>query len=222
MAPHSLSSNSSVLTIRDLLSPRLLDEWVHEQNLPLTTRLTDAVGVTTRQFWRCWANPTHIWQASIQDRINSSCPYCENETTNTPSPTGSLASMYPDLLGAWHPTDNAPLSPHDLPPSSTQIVRWCCPINPAHSWREAVHDFVQHAREGRPCIICEHGWSLDTLKLFLETLLPHLNELNSSELFLIAQQAGLLDTTGDTNKVIRSLIDQSLQRDDLEIGRAHV
>ena len=216
MAPHSLPSESSVLTIRDLLTPRLIDEWVHEQNLDLTTRLTETVGVTTRQFWRCWTNATHIWQASIQDRrTNSSCPYCEHEANATSSPTGSLASVYPNLVHAWHPTDNAPLTPHDLPPSSTQVVRWCCPTNPAHSWRESVHDFVQHAHEGRPCVICEHGWSIDTLKLFLETLLPHLNELNSSELFLIAQQAGLLDTTGDTNKVIKGLIDQSITRDDL-------
>ena len=216
MASFHTESSSPTLSVRDLLPPRLQEEWVVEQNGPLD-QVIAANDLSTKQiFWRCWAAPTHIWQATIYERQHRpDCPYCTIDTLSLPPPPGSLAALHPDLTPYWHPTANAPLTPRDLTPYSTLLIRWTCPNNPAHSWHESVTEYVQHALESHHCPVCALGWTTDTLRLFLETLQPHLNELNSSELFLIAQQAGLLEMQGDAATIVQGVIDQSIRAHDL-------
>jgi hypothetical protein len=57
--------------------PLVAAEWDEEANAPL--RATDArAGSSMRAYWRCRANPNHVWRASIANRVRraSGCPFC--------------------------------------------------------------------------------------------------------------------------------------------------
>lgn len=191
----------------EIVPPALRAEWVTEQN-PLLT--DDTVHSLQHQphFWRCRINPSHIWQASLTQRLaDASCPHCSVEQhSHLPSP-GSLAAIHPDLAQAWHPKANVPLTANDVTPYSTTVILWMCLVHPGHLWRESVTEYVTHAQEGNPCPTCRYGWSTDQLRLFIEAILPHLDELTPSERFLLAQQAGLFETTGETRTVVEALLD---------------
>lgn len=57
--------------------PRLAAEWHPTLNAPLTPE-TVRGGSSARVYWRCAANPDHVWRASISNRVRraSGCPIC--------------------------------------------------------------------------------------------------------------------------------------------------
>ena len=63
-------------------------------------------------------------QASIFDRLQSSCPFCIGRR---PCSCSSLAALHPQLVSLeWHPERNAGLSPRDILPGSAKRVRLPC------------------------------------------------------------------------------------------------
>lgn len=196
-------------TIETVLPPHLQFEWILEQNPPLTSELSSSIH-RQLHFWRCRHQRSHVWQASIQQRIHDDkCPHCTLSRQATSLSPGSLATLYPDLIQAWHPTANTPLTPHQISPSSHAVILWTCQLHPGHLWRAAITEYLAHAQEGNPCPTCRYGWTIANLRLFVEALLPHLDQLTPPERFLLAQQAGLFDTTGETRALAEALLQDS-------------
>lgn len=213
MADHE---RTTTIRLRDVLPAHLCREWISEQNRALDSAVPTRY-LDERVFWRCATHPSHIWQASTTERLDGApCPHCRLTSTPPSHVPGSLQDLHPDLVQFWHPLNNHPLTPSRVSPYSPDIVQWTCPANDAHTWQTSVAEYVQKAREGSHCPICENGWSTDTLRLFIQALQPHLDELTSSELYLIAQQAGLMDLQGDSRTVVNAILDKTAASQDLE------
>ena len=52
----------------------------------------------------------------------------------------SLADLFPDIAGEWHPTKNGDLVPSDFTRASGKRVWWKCPVSDDHEWEVAIHD----------------------------------------------------------------------------------
>jgi len=108
--------------------PALAAEWHPTKNGKLRADRVLAGG-KRKVWWRCGADPAHIWQAAIGHRSGSGtgCPECK-----------TLLAKRPDLAREWHPTRNGSVTPAGVSAGSEQRVWWRCTLNPAHEWRTAV------------------------------------------------------------------------------------
>lgn len=119
--------------------PALAKEWHIEKNKPLTPN--DVTPKSAKKvFWQCPINTTHVWEAKIQNRVDSGnrrigtgCPDCAGRRV---SQEHNLKSKYPDLAAEWHHSNK--LSPDKVSPGSNQEIIWQCPKNNEHIWRAKV------------------------------------------------------------------------------------
>jgi len=109
--------------------PDLAAQWADALNGGGPGTIT--TGSHVKAWWRCPADPTHLWRAGIIDRTRgrTGCPYCAH---TRPTPTTCLAAVAPQLIPEWHPTRNKDLSPTDVLPYSATAVWWRCPDH--HEW----------------------------------------------------------------------------------------
>ncbi|MGH2862738.1 MAG: zinc-ribbon domain-containing protein, partial [Solirubrobacteraceae bacterium] len=113
--------------------PDLLGEWVAVLNDGPPDQVT--AGSHRRAWWRCAANPRHLWRAEVRNRVRagSGCPYCAGKRA---TPETSLAAVAVELAGQWHPDRNGDLSPADVLPQSNRMVWWRCADG--HEWEARV------------------------------------------------------------------------------------
>ncbi len=112
--------------------PLIAEQWHPEKNGGLTPDDL-SYGSRKKVWWQCQSDGAHVWRASVVDRTtgNTGCPFCAGKRVDI---TNSLATLYPDVAGEWHPTKNGSVSPGDVTPGSQQKFWWLCRNNPGHAW----------------------------------------------------------------------------------------
>lgn len=124
----------------DLLTsdPELAAQW-H----PTLNGTLDPTEVTsrshTRVWWRCSADDTHEWQATVKDRaFGYGCPICVNQ--KIVSGINDLLTVSPAIAAEWHTAKNKGTRPSQVAPSGKDYVWWQCKSDPSHEWQAAVSD----------------------------------------------------------------------------------
>lgn len=138
--------------------PRLAREWDRERN-DQPARLV-AVSSHFRAWWRCSRDPSHRWQARVDDRAGphaAGCPVCAGKVR---PPKGAskgairaLATMFPEVAKEWHQARNGQLTPTDVTYGSHTKVWWRCSLVAKHVWLAAVGDRTR-SRGGTGCPYC--------------------------------------------------------------------
>lgn len=130
--------------------PAVAAEWHPSRNGGLAPeQITPGSGRAV--WWRCRHDPTHVWLASPQVRVQTfpkGCPFCSGRQH-----TGvrSLAVAFPRLGRHWHPTKNGTRTLDQLARRSDQPAWWRCPSNPDHAWEARLETWFQ-SRGG--CSFC--------------------------------------------------------------------
>lgn len=136
--PFCAGKRVSVTNRLDLCFSEVAAEWDVELN---DGRLPSQVvhGRQEKVWWRCRANPTHTWQALINQRtrLASGCPRCAAEQTarrlRVPAPGRSLAEARPDLVAEWDAERNG-RGASEVAALSNDPAWWVCSAA-GHSWR---------------------------------------------------------------------------------------
>ncbi len=135
---------------------RLMSEWHFEKNnalviIPSQTSYGSAVKV----WWIC--KEGHEWEASPNHRSGGrGCPTCAQiqramtKRRNIVEKRGSLADNNPALAREWHPTKNAPLTPHDVTVNCDERVWWQCLKDARHVWEAPINS----RNSGVGCPVC--------------------------------------------------------------------
>jgi len=113
---------------------RLLDEWDHEANGERSPDSLIYMDQRKKVWWKCPDASDHRWQASPYKRTvdSADCPFCN---LRRPSSTNNLATTFPALASALHPTLNGELDPSTISPTSSKKVWWLCPHGSDHVWQ---------------------------------------------------------------------------------------
>jgi hypothetical protein len=112
--------------------PELIKEWNWEKNTVRPEEFTPRS--KSKVWWKC--EKGHSWQATIQNRTRdtkNSCPCCGNRVL---CDDNRLAQVRPDIAKDWHPTKNAPLTPHDVVAGGSRKVWWTC--KHGHEWQASI------------------------------------------------------------------------------------
>jgi superfamily II DNA or RNA helicase len=64
--------------------------------------------------------------------------------------------------------------------------------------------------------MCNSGWTVEKVRAFVESLLPHIHALSPAERFVVFQQSGLLDMYGKARSFVRALATGRLPQEELE------
>lgn len=156
--------------------PTIVPMWHPEKNGDLVPTKVDATH-TGNAWWRC--DKGHDFQRSPLLMVRDiACPVCAVIEK-------SLASTAPAIAAEWHPIRNGDLTPDQVDADHVMNVWWQCPKG--HEYQATVRS---RARNARRCPSCYGGWSIESLRAFVKSLLTHVKALNPSELFALAMQAG--------------------------------
>lgn len=129
-------------------------------------------------WWMCQNDNSHVWEASVGSRSNSTsqskgCPYCAKKI-----PTGerNLAVDNPILASEWHPTKNMPLVPENVLPYSNKKVWWKCSTCD-YEWKAMINN--RNKKEfGRGCPECNVGYQTSfaeqAMVFYLSPIFPDL------------------------------------------------
>lgn len=129
------------------LPDELAVEWHPTKNGSLTPEHV-TIRSSEKVWWSCRKNCLHEWQATISNRTaGNGCPICSGKLAG---PATSLEALYPTIAAEWHPTKNAPVTPHDVRPGSGKKVWWLCRKNPSHQWQAE----IVSRTAGRGCPMC--------------------------------------------------------------------
>lgn len=129
------------------LFPELAEEWVTENNLPLTPETVTPYS-NKRVWWRCAKG--HEWQAYISARSSSfsKCPYCTGKMVLTGF--NDLATVCPKVAAEWNIEKNGNFTPEMVTVGSHKRVWWKCPEG--HEWRAVIYSRTGAREHG--CPIC--------------------------------------------------------------------
>ena len=126
--------------------PKLIREWDGARNKKLSPCRV-AWKSHLHVWWRCLRDPTHRWNARIDDRTGpraAGCPVCAGKA---PVPRGakhgprnSLVVKLPALLKEWHYERNTNLTPKEVTFGSHAKIWWRCSRDSRHRWRACVGD----------------------------------------------------------------------------------
>jgi superfamily II DNA or RNA helicase len=163
------------------LRPGLASQWDAEKNVGISFATLDATHVNP-VWWRC-PNGHMFQRPPVRMLADDACPTCGLEKT-------SLAVLAPNVAAEWHPTKNA-ITPAEILADHVMNAWWVCPNG--HEYQATVRARTQGNRR---CPTCYGGWSLDSIRAFVKSLVGHLDKLNPSELFALAMQAGVLKDKG--------------------------
>jgi hypothetical protein len=158
--------------------PQLAFLWHAEKNAELRPSHIDATYSGTC-WWRC-AKGHDFQRAPVIMVRSAECPTCTLAAS-------SLAALYPTVAAEWHTLKNGDLKPDRIEADHLMSAWWSCPNG--HEYQATIR---ARAKGGKRCPICFGGWSLDVIRDFVKSLLPHVQALNPSEKYALAMQAGLL------------------------------
>ena len=129
--------------------PDLARQWHPTKNGTISPSVVSS-GSDLRAWWRCDANPNHVWDAPVNRRAKGKglCPFCAGRRV---SPENSLAVLRPKLATEWLSERNGALSPHDVTCSMTRKVWWRCSKDSSHIWEAAIY---ARAIRGNGCPWC--------------------------------------------------------------------
>jgi hypothetical protein len=177
--------------------PDIAAEWHRDRN---QTRPTEILPSSNKKaWWMCRVDPSHAWQAVIGSRVaGRGCPYCANRKVSS---TNSLTSKHPSIAAEWHPKKNSPLTASDVLPGSQRRVWWQCSSNPNHEWTATLNARTS----GNRCPVCFGNWSVEAVRAFIESLLPHIAALTPAERYAIFQQSGVLGVSGKAKRLVAAL-----------------
>lgn len=149
-------------------NPELAEQWHPEKNGELTPDQVFAGG-NQKVWWRC--KKGHEWQAQIYSRGfgNFGCPVCAGKVIIPGE--NDLASTFPDIARAWHPTKNGELTAENVSPYSNRKVWWQCELG--HEWETII---AHRAAKGTGCPYCAG-----------RKVLPGFNDLNTKHPNVAAQ-----------------------------------
>jgi len=211
--PYCAGLKVSVTNSLATLHPELAAQWHPTKNGKLTPE--DFVAGSAKKFWwKCPKGEDHEWQTSLDKRSRGyGCPFCSGYKVST---TNSLATLHPDLAAQWHPIKNGDLTPEKVTAGSTMTVWWKCPDVDDHEW-EALPRHRTERNYG--CPICNRGWTIDNVRRFVKSLCDQnlLQTLSPAELFLLAQQNGLVgEATQRRAEFVKALTSGRLPQKELE------
>ena len=196
----SVCTNFKVVKSNSLatLQPEISNEWHPTKNGELTP--SDVVpGSSKKVWWKCPKGEDHEWETKIVLRSKGNgCPICRGLIVVK---SNCLATCNPDISSEWHPTKNDPLTPFDVVPGSNKKVWWKCLNNSDHIWKANIYNRVN----GTKCPYCFSGWNINNIRLFVRSLLPHIENLNPAELYVIFQQNGISTTTSKSKSFLKAL-----------------
>lgn len=156
--------------------PSIVPMWHPEKNGDLVPAKVDATH-TGNAWWRC--HKGHEFQRAPLLMVRDiACPVCAVIEK-------SLATTAPAVAAEWHPVRNGDLTADQVDADHVMNVWWQCPKG--HEYQATVRS---RARGARRCPTCYGGWSIESLRAFVKSLLTHVRALNPSELFALAMQAG--------------------------------
>ena len=130
-----------------------------------------------------WICPNaHRYRATIYDRAKRSrgCPVCR-----------SVAFRCPHLLDEWA-TSNT-LSPYEEWAGSAARVEWTCKVC-GWKWSAKIVDRLH----GSGCPECNSGWTIESIRRFVKSLIPYLDSFTPAALYILLQQTGLLRLSNDS------------------------
>lgn len=190
--------------------PHLTSQWHPSKNGNLTPYDITA-SYSKKIWWKCIVENDHEWDAVVSSRSRNDygCPCCSGIKA---VPSNCLANLKPELVSEWHPDKNEPLTPYDVTPGSSQKVFWVCEKNLEHIWESVISDRSQ----GHGCPYCNLGWTLGNIRLFVRSLLPHLENFTPAELYVIFQQHGILKLQAKGKSFIQALKTGKFPKDELE------
>jgi SAM-dependent methyltransferase len=169
-----------------LTHPLIALEWNTKRNGTLTPD-NILFGSAKKVWWQCRKNPSHEWQATPNDRTGdrTGCPCCSGKKV---SGDNSLHHQYPHLTQEWDFDKNYPLTPKNVVPGSNKNVWWKCSIDPSHIWQSTVYN---RAILERKCPDCQPKWTIERIRRFVSSLIPHIDSLTPAGLYVVFQQNGL-------------------------------
>ncbi len=131
------------------LRPDIAACWHPTKNGALTP---DEVmsGSGRKVWWRCAANPRHVWEAKVvmvTHAKRGGCPFCAGRRA---TPETSLRGCFPEIAAEWHPTKNGALRPEDVTWRSSRRVFWKCGAC-RHVWQTPVS---RRGASGAGCPAC--------------------------------------------------------------------
>lgn len=163
------------------LRPGLASLFDNDKNAGIAFATLDATHASA-VWWRCPSG--HSFQRPpVRMLAEDACPTCALAKT-------SLAALAPNVAAEWHPTKNA-IKPDEITADHVMNAWWTCPNG--HEYQATVRARTQGNRR---CTTCYGGWSLESIRAFVKSLVGHLDKLNPSERFALAMQAGVLKDKG--------------------------
>jgi hypothetical protein len=92
-------------------------------------------------------------------------------------------------------------------------VWWRCSIDPSHEWEALISNRTQH---GRGCPVCNSGWTLQTIRTFVASLINYFQTFTPAELYLLLQHSGLLQTQGKSKSFVKALATGRFPKEEIE------
>lgn len=193
--------------------PELAAQWHPTKNQDLTPNDVIAGSSKHLVWWKCPKHPEHEWESTCKARTKrdgiANCPFCINQKVCN---SNSLATTNPELASEWHPTKNEGLTPYDIVEGSGTLVWWQCAKDPEHAWQST----PANRKYGYGCSLCNSGWTVDKIRLFVKSLLPHLEHLTPAELYVIFQQNGILNLQSKSRTFLQALRTGKFPKEELE------
>ncbi|MFB7917073.1 zinc-ribbon domain-containing protein [Streptomyces sp. NPDC056061] len=104
-----------------------------------------SAGSVTKVRWRCQADPRHVWNAQVSNRVAGNlCPVCANQIV-MPG-VNDLSTTHPHVAAML--VD--PSAAAAVTAGSKQILHWRCPDNPTHTWPAACYHLTGPNPTGCP------------------------------------------------------------------------
>lgn len=114
------------------LFPDVAKQWHFDKNGNILPE--DVLAGTHQSFWwKCPKGSDHEWPAQVKSRTYNGrgCPFCAGKKVSV---TNSLASLFPDIAGQWHPGKNGGIGPRDVTAGAGKKYSWKCDRGPDHEW----------------------------------------------------------------------------------------
>lgn len=147
------------------LVPKLKQEWDFEKNIKISP-YNLSINSGRKVWWKC--KKGHSWQAVIQTRRFTKCPYCANRLA---SRENNLAVLYLDIAKDWNYEKNNGKSPEEFVAASGAKVWWKCK-NCGYEWKAQISS---RTSKNTNCPICsrkyETSFPEQTILFYLEQII---------------------------------------------------
>lgn len=192
------------------LYPDLAKEWHPSMNGKLTPGEV-VPGSSIRVWWICKNNSLHKpWQTQVRYRVSGSiCPYCTNKKIDI---INSIATTNPELVTEWHSVKNGILKPESFSSGSDKIIWWLCSKDKSHEWAAT----IDSRTKGRGCRFCNKGWTVENIRLFVNSIRDHIGTFTQAEIYGLFQQNGLLSMYGKGKPFIEALKTGKFPKEELD------